>query len=1019
MEQEKTARADLIRAACVALADAPDGLPLKSVTAQVAARLKLTPWDQEPFPSHPAMKRFEAELHFSSIGEVKAGWIQKRKGVWSLSDAGRRALEQYPDPSAFHDEARRIYGEWAGSEEAAGESSSALDRSSADHARQLLTRFYPDEGVRALCEEQLATSIRAAEEARQGAWSVSMFSNRVRLNVGRVFVFDLIPASVRMVVDGLGMSPEDVKALNNVGQVEPWATGIVPEFITITVPAKKIGAAWSALQEGHEKAIRRAAQAATRSPYAQAHSPGVTAMLREDVGFDLRDPKTSEPGDGAPSSLQIRPLAKALRQWDRDAARAQADEAEEERKRITAEFPLSAWPTMSLERYALGHEKGRDSFCYVLEYGSPRLGSIKGGSASKLIIYKHATKPGWFFDARYSSEETAWEAVRGAFLEAFQLAEAEDFAAIDRLVPLRPGSALRAKALFTYFPDRFLPIYTVAHLDHFTRLLGGPSTTLETVAANRRLFELVHALPEFQGWSNFEIGSFLYYWAHPRQTRRIVKIAPGQNARFWEECREGGYICVGWDKVGDLLQFASQEEFKERFSALYLGEYKGSQATATVKAKEVWTLRDLEPGDLVVANKGISHVLAVGTVVEPGYVWRPERAEFKHTVNVKWDDSVETDIDPIPQWATKTVANVPQDLYTHIMQGSVLAGPESTRIEVAPDDLLAMLGNELDRRGQAILYGPPGTGKTYTARRFSVWWLRSAWKHEDAKWVLGDKQLFDELEAELTAVPDDDPTRAAILTRVTFHPSYAYEDFIEGFKPRPTEGRGGLELVLTDGAFKRVCREAANDPEKRPYLILIDEINRGNIPKIFGELITLLEKDKRGFEVLLPQSGKRFSVPGNVFVVGTMNTADRSIRLLDAALRRRFSFVELMPDPETLAGGIVEGRLSLELFLEQLNERIARQVGREKQIGQSYFMDKSGAPVTTAEEFAPRFIREVVPLLQEYAYDDFEIFTSILGEGLVDAERQRLKRDIIEDPQALVEALASEFKSGDVSEDSG
>nr|MDT0667934.1 AAA family ATPase [Micromonospora sp. DSM 115978] len=125
-----------------------------------------------------------------------------------------------------------------------------------------------------------------------------------------------------------------------------------------------------------------------------------------------------------------------------------------------------------------------------------------------------------------------------------------------------------------------------------------------------------------------------------------------------------------------------------------------------------------------------------------------------------------------------------------------------------------------------------------------------------------------------------------VVSMVTFHPSYGYEDFVEGFKPVPSSG-GGLTLERADGVFMRLCRQAATAPD-RWFLLVIDEINRGDLPRVLGDVVTLLERDKRDLPVRLPVSGRSFAVPSNVLVIGTMNTADRSIGHIDAAIRRRF-----------------------------------------------------------------------------------------------------------------------------------
>lgn len=251
----------------------------------------------------------------------------------------------------------------------------------------------------------------------------------------------------------------------------------------------------------------------------------------------------------------------------------------------------------------------------------------------------------------------------------------------------------------------------------------------------------------------------------------------------------------------------------------------------------------------------------------------------------------------------------------------------------------------LHRRRNLILQGPPGTGKTFLARRLA--WL------------------------ELGA------TDAARVELVQFHPSYSYEDFVQGFRP---DAQGAFRLQ--DGVLLAFCQRAAQDPE-RPYFLLIDELNRGNLSRIFGELLLLLEADKRGpaHAVRLPYApadAPRFFVPANVFVVGTMNLADRSLAPLDYALRRRFAFVELAPEfgaplQEFLQAQGVPARVVEHLVarLTELNQAITDdpELGPDYRIGHSYFCQPP-ADTSTAQNWLRLILeQEIAPLLDDYWLD--------------------------------------------------
>lgn len=312
-------------------------------------------------------------------------------------------------------------------------------------------------------------------------------------------------------------------------------------------------------------------------------------------------------------------------------------------------------------------------------------------------------------------------------------------------------------------------------------------------------------------------------------------------------------------------------------------------------------------------------------------------------------------------------------------------GARSGRNGYWPDDY----GIEAEVRSDkppknVIYYGPPGTGKTF------------------------------ELQA-LLASDYTDVEYGECYEFVTFHQSYGYEEFVEGLRPVITKrgkkpviesevapSSGEVRYEVKPGAFLRLCDRARKNPS-RQYAMVIDEINRGNISKIFGELITLVEVDKREgakypVSVTLPYSGDSFGVPSNVDVIGTMNTADRSLALVDTALRRRFEFVESMPQPSVLKDIIVHHNgmdIHIEQLLEMLNKRIEALYDRDHTVGHAYFTCLK--EITGADRFNALksvFRNKIIPLLEEYFFEDWQKIRLVLGDNQKREQKHQFVQEI-------------------------
>lgn len=672
-----------------------------------------------------------------------------------------------------------------------------------------------------------------------------------------------------------------------------------------------------------------------------------------------------------------------------DSSRISDEEAMKLQSQFISDFPPDKISDMTLDDYAIGKtdpntgETDYGTFCYRLEFGIQGFGGIRGTPASKFGIYRNKKTQEFVYNkSKFESPETAYHTIKSEILLILhagkEFTQDKDWMALAQTLEgeFNILRHVRSKILSVYYPNEFLQMHSNSDAERILISLFGLTRgqiPKGLFLKQAKLLELKNAHPVMKNWSNIAYSFFIWDATTPKESdeartydeESVWLVRAGRKGEGEQLALERNLVGIGYD--GFDWSIKDFKTFKQRFIALHPDQKAGSVNRVI---PQIWDfLHNVKIGDFVMLPllAQNSKLVAVGRI-EGDCQYAKLHSELTVSRPVKWlkkdvpksafDDNLikflgfrgtvyrlggTTMIQKLRESLKK--AGVTEVMFEQNMDSSISKSEQvNARIPFTiedlakrtylPIELLSEVEALLLEKRQIIFYGPPGTSKTYVARKFSEYFTQNS----------------DNVEI------------------IQFHQSYSYEDFVEGIKPSIST-TAGIEFSRQSGLFKNIVKRCIEQPTES-FVLIIDEINRGNISKIIGELIYLLEYRNESIS-LTYSPGEKFYIPSNLYIVGTMNSADRSIAFVDYALRRRFYFIDFYPDSDgrILYGWFKDNSIKLDAstivdMLNQINRKIRDQLGKEYQIGHSYFMvkDLSYNKLKMIIKYA------IIPLIEQYYF---------------------------------------------------